>query len=94
VPTPLHTGRVAITDRDARSAGSGFCRRPTSVALNSSGARPAHVRNPMYLAVASTIVGQALILGQPDLLVYTAIFAVAVSAFLHAYEEPTLAARC
>lgn len=49
-----------------------------------------YVRNPMYLAVAATIVGQALALGQPILLLYAAAFAVAVAAFVHWYEEPTL----
>jgi len=52
-----------------------------------------YVRNPMYLAVASTIVGQALILDRPGLLLYAAIFGVAVAAFVHGYEEPTLAER-
>jgi protein-S-isoprenylcysteine O-methyltransferase Ste14 len=49
-----------------------------------------YVRNPMYLAVAATIVGQALLLGQPILLLYAVAFAVAVVAFVHWYEEPTL----
>jgi protein-S-isoprenylcysteine O-methyltransferase Ste14 len=49
-----------------------------------------HVRNPMYLAVGATIVGQALLLGRPVLLLYAAAFAVAVVAFVHRYEEPTL----
>jgi protein-S-isoprenylcysteine O-methyltransferase Ste14 len=49
-----------------------------------------YVRNPMYLAVGATIVGQALLLGQPVLLLYAAAFAVAVVAFVHWYEEPTL----
>jgi protein-S-isoprenylcysteine O-methyltransferase Ste14 len=49
-----------------------------------------YVRNPMYLAVAATIVGQALALGRPVLLLYAAAFAVAVAAFVHWYEEPTL----
>lgn len=52
-----------------------------------------HVRNPMYLAVAATIAGQALILGRPGLLAYAAIFCVAVVAFVYGYEQPTLAAR-
>jgi protein-S-isoprenylcysteine O-methyltransferase Ste14 len=52
-----------------------------------------HVRNPMYLAVACTILGQALVLGRPSLLLYAAIFGVAVIAFVHGYEEPTLAKR-
>jgi protein-S-isoprenylcysteine O-methyltransferase Ste14 len=49
-----------------------------------------YVRNPMYLAVAAMIVGQALVLGQPILLLYAGAFAVAVAAFVHWYEEPTL----
>ena len=49
-----------------------------------------YVRNPMYLAVGATIVGQALLLGQPVLLLYALAFAVAVAAFVHWYEEPTL----
>ncbi|HET8951492.1 MAG TPA: DUF1810 family protein [Solirubrobacteraceae bacterium] len=49
-----------------------------------------YVRNPMYVAVAAIIVGQALILGQPILIVYAAVFAVTVASFVHWYEEPTL----
>ena len=52
-----------------------------------------HVRNPMYLAVGSTIVGQALLLGRPALLIYAALFAATVVAFVRGYEEPTLADR-
>ena len=47
----------------------------------------------MYLAVGATIVGQALVLGRPGLLVYTAVFGVVVGAFVHGYEQPTLAKR-
>ena len=50
-----------------------------------------HVRNPMYLAVGATLVGQALLLGRPVLLLYAVAFAVAVVAFVRGYEEPTLA---
>ena len=50
-----------------------------------------HVRNPMYLAVGATIVGQALLLGRPILLLYAAAFALVVLAFVRGYEEPTLA---
>jgi protein-S-isoprenylcysteine O-methyltransferase Ste14 len=49
-----------------------------------------HVRNPMYLAVGATIVGQALLLGQPMLLLYAAAFGVVVAGFVRWYEEPTL----
>ena len=50
-----------------------------------------HARNPMYLAVGATIVGQALLLGRPILLLYAAAFAVTVFTFVRGYEEPTLA---
>jgi protein-S-isoprenylcysteine O-methyltransferase Ste14 len=49
-----------------------------------------YVRNPMYLAVGATVVGQALVLGQLILLLYAAAFAVAVAVFVRWYEEPTL----
>jgi protein-S-isoprenylcysteine O-methyltransferase Ste14 len=49
-----------------------------------------HVRNPMYLAVGSTIVGQALLFGQPGLLAYAALFGALVYSFVRFYEEPTL----
>ena len=50
-----------------------------------------HVRNPMYLAVGTVIVGQALLLGRPILLLYAAAFGVVVFTFVRGYEEPTLA---
>lgn len=52
-----------------------------------------YVRNPMYLAVASIIVGQALVLGQSILLPYAVLFGLAVWAFVRWYEEPTLSRR-
>src|SRR4051794_14783034 len=52
-----------------------------------------HVRNPMYIAVGATIVGQALVLGRPLLLAYAAAFGIVVATFVWSYEEPTLSAR-
>jgi protein-S-isoprenylcysteine O-methyltransferase Ste14 len=52
-----------------------------------------HVRNPMYVAVAATIVGQAALLGRPILLPYAAAFMAVVAAFVHLYEEPVLSKR-
>jgi protein-S-isoprenylcysteine O-methyltransferase Ste14 len=49
------------------------------------------VRNPMYLAVGTTIIGQALLLRRPILLGYAVVFFSAVTAFVRWYEEPTLA---
>jgi protein-S-isoprenylcysteine O-methyltransferase Ste14 len=52
-----------------------------------------HVRNPMYLAVLATIVGQALWFGQPILLGYAALVWVVVASFVRFYEEPHLTGR-
>jgi protein-S-isoprenylcysteine O-methyltransferase Ste14 len=50
-----------------------------------------YVRNPMYLAVVTTILGQALALAQPVLLGYAVAVGAAMVGFVHGYEEPTLA---
>jgi protein-S-isoprenylcysteine O-methyltransferase Ste14 len=50
-----------------------------------------YVRNPMYLAVLAALVGQALLLGRPVLLVYAAAVGLAFVGFVRWYEEPTLA---
>jgi protein-S-isoprenylcysteine O-methyltransferase Ste14 len=52
-----------------------------------------YVRNPMYLAVAATLVGQALALGQLLLLPYAAAFVALTAAFVRWYEEPALRRR-
>ncbi len=52
-----------------------------------------YVRNPMYLAVLATIVGQALILGQLVLFIYALAVGLAFVAFVRGYEEPTLRRR-
>lgn len=49
-----------------------------------------HVRNPMYLAVAATIIGQGLYLGNLALLGYGAFIGLAFHLFVRGYEEPTL----
>lgn len=52
-----------------------------------------YVRNPMYVAVAAAIVGQALLLGQPVLLAYAGGVTLANALFVRWYEEPTLRRR-
>jgi protein-S-isoprenylcysteine O-methyltransferase Ste14 len=52
-----------------------------------------YVRNPMYLAVIATILGQAMLLGQPILLAWAALVTAAVASFVHLYEEPALSRR-
>jgi protein-S-isoprenylcysteine O-methyltransferase Ste14 len=49
-----------------------------------------YVRNPMYVAVVSTIVGQALLLGNAALLEYGGLVWLLFHAFVVIYEEPTL----
>ena len=48
------------------------------------------VRNPIYLAIESVIVGQALVFASSGLLVYGALVALAFHAAVVVYEEPTL----
>jgi len=49
-----------------------------------------YVRNPMYVAVVSIIIGQGLLLGNVALLVYAAVAWVAFFGFVLSYEEPKL----
>jgi protein-S-isoprenylcysteine O-methyltransferase Ste14 len=52
-----------------------------------------YVRNPMYLAVLSIVLGQALLFGSTATLAYVATLFVTFDAFVVGYEEPTLAGR-
>jgi protein-S-isoprenylcysteine O-methyltransferase Ste14 len=49
-----------------------------------------YVRNPMYVAVVSAILGQGLILGNLGLLLYGALVWLLFHLFVLLYEEPTL----
>ena len=49
-----------------------------------------YVRNPIYLAVVSIILGQGAILGNVNLLAYGALAWLTTHVFVVAYEEPTL----
>jgi protein-S-isoprenylcysteine O-methyltransferase Ste14 len=86
-------GAVVLLDAFARFVTEGFG-TPAPVAPTQRlvvGGLYRYVRNPMYLAVGATIVGQAFLLGRPILLLYAAAFAAVVLAFVRLYEEPTLA---
>jgi protein-S-isoprenylcysteine O-methyltransferase Ste14 len=48
------------------------------------------VRNPMYVAVVSTVLGQAALFADVALLGYAAVLWLGFHAFVLAYEEPTL----
>ena len=52
-----------------------------------------HVRNPMYVAVLSIILGQALLFSSWAVVVYAVIATTAMISFVKLYEEPTLARR-
>jgi protein-S-isoprenylcysteine O-methyltransferase Ste14 len=49
-----------------------------------------YMRNPMYVAVLSIIVGQALLLGSGYLLVYAVVVWAGFLGFVLSYEEPKL----
>ncbi len=49
-----------------------------------------HVRNPMYVAVLSVILGQAVLFGSLLLLQYAGVVWLLFHVFVLAYEEPTL----
>jgi protein-S-isoprenylcysteine O-methyltransferase Ste14 len=52
-----------------------------------------YVRNPMYIAVAAVILGQAAVLGSWLLVAYALVFGASVWSFVHWYEEPALRRR-
>ena len=49
-----------------------------------------HVRNPMYIAVVTAILGQSLLLGRANLVVYAVVAVAVMAAFCRWYEEPAL----
>jgi protein-S-isoprenylcysteine O-methyltransferase Ste14 len=51
-----------------------------------------YVRNPIYVAVVSTILGQGLVLGNVTLLEYGGLVWLLFHFFVLVYEEPTLGA--
>lgn len=52
-----------------------------------------YMRNPMYLSVTLIVLGEWLLTGSRALLIYWAVWFVAVNLFVMGYEEPTLRAR-
>jgi protein-S-isoprenylcysteine O-methyltransferase Ste14 len=49
-----------------------------------------HVRNPMYVAVVSAIVGQGLLFGDLRVIAYGLLLWIVFHLFVVGYEEPTL----
>ena len=52
-----------------------------------------YTRNPMYVAVVSAILGQALLFGSSSLLLYAVLILLLVSGFVIVYEEPGTSAE-
>ena len=52
-----------------------------------------YLRNPMYVGVGLVIAGQCLAFRSLPLVVWPALFSLAVTVFVVAYEQPTLHAR-
>ena len=52
-----------------------------------------YVRNPMYLSVTLIVIGELLLTRSRALLVYWAVWFVAVNLFVIGYEEPALQRR-
>ena len=52
-----------------------------------------HVRNPMISGVAAVLVGEAILLGSPGLVVLAAVFPVVNSIYFLSVEEPGLERR-
>jgi protein-S-isoprenylcysteine O-methyltransferase Ste14 len=52
-----------------------------------------YVRNPMYLSVTAIVLGEVLLTRSRALLLYWAVWFLAVNLFVLGYEEPTLRAR-
>lgn len=51
------------------------------------------VRNPMYLAVVTILLGQCVLFASTTLLIYTLLVWAAMAGFVRWYEEPVLATR-
>ena len=102
-PLAVRVSGVALTQQAASSLSRGACgslpKAPASPADRtecrqlSVGGPYRYVRNPLYLAWVMAIAGQALLLSRPVLLFYAAGILIASAAFVHWYEEPTLARR-
>ena len=52
-----------------------------------------YVRNPMYVGYFVAIIGLALFLSRAVLLIYALVLLIALMAFVHWWEEPTMTKR-
>jgi protein-S-isoprenylcysteine O-methyltransferase Ste14 len=77
----------------AEGEGTPFPTNPPSSKHVIAGGPYRYVRNPIYVAFVPVLVGMALVLARPVLLIYTAALTAALYAFVHWYEERTMRAR-
>jgi len=92
---PLVAGAVVLLAAFVRFVAEGFG-TPAPVAPTEHlvvGGLYRHVRNPMYVAVVATVVGQAVLLARPVLFTYAAVAGLVMAAFARWYEEPELRDR-
>lgn len=52
-----------------------------------------HVRNPMYVATATVIAGEGLLIARPILLACAVLYTLALALLVHRFEEPLLHQR-
>lgn len=77
----------------AEGGGTPFPTNPPSSRRVIVGGPYRYVRNPIYVAFVPVLVGLALVLARPVLLIYGAVLMAALVAFVHWYEEPTMVKR-
>ena len=91
---PIAAGLAVVLEAFARFALEGLGTpapvAPTRILVVSGFYR--FVRNPMYLAVAAMIFGQAVLFASWGVAAYGVVIAVAFDTFVRVYEEPTLGA--
>ena len=89
---PIAAGLVVVLDAFARFAWDGLGTpapvAPTRTLVVSGFYR--FVRNPMYIAVAALIFGQAVLFASWGVALYGVVVAAAFVSFVPLYEEPTL----
>jgi protein-S-isoprenylcysteine O-methyltransferase Ste14 len=82
---------VSVFVQFARAGGTPLPLAPTRRLVVSGFNR--YVRNPVYVGSLLIFVGQALLFGSLRLLAYAMVGWAGAAAFVHWYEEPTLARR-
>jgi protein-S-isoprenylcysteine O-methyltransferase Ste14 len=82
-----HRGLIAVAHASVQFAKAGGAPMPMALAqrLVVNGFHR-YVRNPMYVDLLIAIMGQALLFGSLDLLVYAGVLWIIMAAFVHWYK--------